>query len=125
MPRLFIAEKPSLARAIADALPSPAQRRDGYIECGNGDLVAWCAGHILALAAPDAYDPAFKDWRLDHLPIAPSEWKLTVTSPDLLRTIITLLPRATSFVHAGDPDREGQLLVGGGRGRRGGGGRVE
>jgi len=111
MPRLFIAEKPSLARAIADALPSPAQRRDGYIECGNGDLVGWCAGHILALAAPDAYDQAFKEWRLDHLPITPSEWKLTVTSPDLLKTLKALLARATSVVHAGDPDREGQLLV--------------
>ena len=111
MPRLFIAEKPSLARAIADALPSPAQRRDGYIECGNGDLVGWCAGHILALAAPDAYDPAFKEWRLDHLPITPSEWKLTVTTPDLLKTLKVLLARATSVVHAGDPDREGQLLV--------------
>jgi len=108
---LFIAEKPSLARAIADALPSPAQRRDGYIECGNGDLVGWCAGHILALAAPDAYDQAFKEWRLDHLPITPSEWKLTVTTPDLLKTLKALLARVTSVVHAGDPDREGQLLV--------------
>lgn len=111
MPRLFIAEKPSLARAIAEALPGPSQRRDGYIECGNGDLVAWCAGHILALAPPDAYDPAFSEWRLEHLPICPTTWKLTVTAPDLLRTIKALLPRAASVVHAGDPDREGQLLV--------------
>jgi DNA topoisomerase-3 len=108
--RLFIAEKPSLARAIAEALPGPRQRRDGYIQCGN-DIVAWCAGHVLELAAPDAYDPAFRQWRLDHLPIVPGDWKLAVTAPDLLKTIKSLLPKASRVVHAGDPDREGQLLV--------------
>jgi DNA topoisomerase-3 len=108
--RLFIAEKPSLARAIAEALPGPGQRRDGYIQCGD-DIVAWCAGHVLKLAAPDAYDPAFKQWRLDHLPIVPGDWKLAVTAPDLLKTIKGLLPKASRVVHAGDPDREGQLLV--------------
>jgi DNA topoisomerase-3 len=109
--RVFIAEKPSLARAIAEALPGAKQRRDGYIECSNGDVVAWCAGHILELAAPDAYDPAFKEWRLEHLPISPGQWKLVVTAPDLLRTIASLVSRATVVVNAGDPDREGQLLV--------------
>jgi DNA topoisomerase IA len=69
--RLFIAEKPSLARAIAGALPGPRQRRDGYIQCG-GDVVAWCARHVLEMAPPDAYDPAFKHWRVEHLPIVPS-----------------------------------------------------
>jgi len=108
--RLFIAEKPSLARAIAEALPGPRQRRDGFIECGE-DWIAWCAGHVVELAAPDAYDPAFKQWRFEHLPIVPGEWKLSVTAPDLVRTIKSLLPRASRVVHAGDPDREGQLLV--------------
>jgi DNA topoisomerase-3 len=109
--RLFIAEKPSLARAIADVLPGPRQCRDGYLECGAGDVVAWCAGHILELAPPDAYDAAFKQWRLEHLPIAPAEWKLEVSASDLLKTIKRLLPKAERVVHAGDPDREGQLLV--------------
>jgi DNA topoisomerase III len=109
--RLFIAEKPSLARAIADVLPGPRQRRDGYFQCGPDELVAWCAGHILELAPPDAYAPDYKQWRLDHLPITPRNWKLAVTAPDLLKTIKSLLPRANRVVHAGDPDREGQLLV--------------
>jgi DNA topoisomerase III len=111
MRRLFIAEKPSLARAITEVLPAPHQRRDGYYECGDTDLVAWCAGHILELAAPDAYDAEYKQWRLEHLPIVPGEWKLTPTAPDLLKTIKSLLPRASVVVNAGDPDREGQLLV--------------
>jgi DNA topoisomerase-3 len=109
--RLFLAEKPSLARAIADVLPGPQQRRDGYIQCGGGDVVAWCAGHILELATPDSYDPGLKQWRLEPLPIVPDRWKLTVSAPDLLKTIRGLLPRASRVVHAGDPDREGQLLI--------------
>ena len=40
--RLFIAEKPSLARAIADVLPKPHQRGDGFIKCGDNDVVTWC-----------------------------------------------------------------------------------
>ena len=109
--RLFIAEKPSLARAIAEALPGPVHRRDGYLQVPTGDVVAWCAGHILELAPPDAYSPEYKQWRVEHLPIVPREWKLTVTAPDLLRTIKALLARASVVVNAGDPDREGQLLV--------------
>jgi DNA topoisomerase-3 len=109
--RLFIAEKPSLARAIADALPGPQVKRASYIECGREDVVAWCAGHILALAEPEQYAPDYKTWRLDHLPIAPAEWRLAATAPDLIRTIRSLLPKASRVVHAGDPDREGQLLV--------------
>ncbi len=101
--RLFIAEKPSLARAIADVLPQPHRACKGYIACGSNDVVAWCAGHILKLAAPEEYAPQYKSWQLDHLPITPSPWKLSVSSPDLLKTIAELLPRADSVVHAGDP----------------------
>jgi DNA topoisomerase-3 len=108
--RLVIAEKPSLARAIADALPGPQRRRDGYVESGD-DVVTWCAGHILELAPPDAYDPGFRTWDLKDLPIVPSEWTLVPTAPDLLKTIARLLPKAARVVHAGDPDREGQLLI--------------
>src|SRR5579872_5954183 len=93
--RLFIAEKPSLARAIADALPGPRTKRGNFIECGREDVVAWCAGHILELAEPEAYASDLKSWRLDQLPIAPGEWRLAVTAPDLLRTIRSLLPNAS------------------------------
>lgn len=109
--RLFIAEKPSLARAIADALPGPHTKRPAFIECGRGDVVAWCAGHILELAEPEEYAPECKAWRLEHLPIAPVEWRLAVTARELLQAIRSLLPKASRVVHAGDPDREGQLLV--------------
>src|SRR4051812_2588838 len=109
--RLFIAEKPSLARAIADVLPGPQQKRAGFIECGRGDIVTWCAGHILELAEPEAYRPEYKTWSIEHLPISPEHWKLSVSAPDLFKNIKALLPKAREVVHAGDPDREGQLLV--------------
>jgi DNA topoisomerase-3 len=109
--RLIIAEKPSLARAIADALPAPRKCERLHIECGAGDVVAWCAGHILQTAPPEAYGAEYKTWRLEHLPIAPRTWKLEASSPDLLRSIARLLKTAERVVHAGDPDREGQLLV--------------
>jgi DNA topoisomerase-3 len=109
--RLFIAEKPSLARAIAAALPEPRRSRPGSIACGANDVVAWCAGHILEQAEPDQYDPAYKHWHLDHLPIVPTVWKMVPKAHDLLSNIKTLLGEADTVVHAGDPDREGQHLV--------------
>jgi DNA topoisomerase-3 len=109
--RLFIAEKPSLARAIALALPGPHQRAKTHIACGGGNVVAWCAGHILETAPPEAYGAHHKKWRMGDLPIAPRDWKLAVSRPELLTTIQRLLRDATRVVHAGDPDREGQLLV--------------
>lgn len=109
--RLFIAEKPSLARAIAAVLPSPHTKGQGYIKCGDHDVVTWCAGHILELASPEQYRPEYKTWTVEHLPIVPTEWRLSVTAPDLLKTIKGLLPHASQVIHAGDPDREGQLLI--------------
>jgi DNA topoisomerase IA len=45
--KLYIAEKPSLGRAIAAASPKPHKSQKGYIELGNGDVVSWCIGHII------------------------------------------------------------------------------
>ncbi len=109
--RLFIAEKPSLARAIAEVLPAPRRRTRDSIACGPDDVVVWCFGHILAPVLPEDYDPKYKVWRLEDLPILPSEWKLQVSAPAPIAAIKKLLPDATRVVHAGDPDREGQLLV--------------
>lgn len=110
--RLIIAEKPSLARAIADALPGPVSREDGALRVGD-TRVSWCLGHLLEQAAPDVYDPRYKQWRLDHLPIVPERWRLTprAQARGQLKVLRALLKQASDVVHAGDPDREGQLLV--------------
>ncbi|MGY2796023.1 DNA topoisomerase III [Ewingella americana] len=111
--RLFIAEKPSLARAIADVLPKPHRRGDGFIACGNDQVVTWCVGHLLEQAQPDAYDSRYARWNLNDLPIIPEKWQLQPRSSvaKQLNVIKKLLLEATQVIHAGDPDREGQLLV--------------
>lgn len=111
--RLFIAEKPSLARAIADVLPKPHRRGDGYIACGTDHMVTWCVGHLLEQAQPDSYNSRYARWSLADLPIVPEKWQLQ-PRPSVakqLNVIKKLLTQATEIIHAGDPDREGQLLV--------------
>ena len=111
--RLIIAEKPSLGRAIAEVLPRPHKKHEGYIETAAGDCVTWCVGHLLEQAEPDQYDPAYKQWKLEHLPIVPQQWQLQPRQGvrKQLTVIRKLLKTADIIVHAGDPDREGQLLV--------------
>lgn len=111
--RLIIAEKPSLGRAIAAVLPKPHTKGDGFIKAANGDVVSWCIGHLLEQAEPDAYDPAFKKWQLAHLPIIPEQWQLQPKpkTRKQLTVLRKLIKEADQLVHAGDPDREGQLLV--------------
>lgn len=120
--RLFIAEKPSVAKAIVAELGS-ASRGDGFITCKEGSVVTWCFGHLLEQAEPDAYLPddvprtkkGSKVWRFEDLPIFPKTWKLLPKNDKgvkkQLATIGKLLKKASLVVHAGDPDREGQLLV--------------
>ncbi|VFS51647.1 hypothetical protein [Budvicia aquatica] len=63
-------------RAIADVLPKPHKRQDGYIICGNDQVVTWCIGHLLEQAQPDQYDARFARWSLADLPIIPEKWQL-------------------------------------------------
>ena len=109
--RLFIAEKPSLARAIADGLGS-GRKDNGCIRCGN-DTVTWCFGHLLEPCYPEDYKPEYASWRREHLPIIPQTWrsKAKPKAAAQLKIISKLLKEAKLVVNAGDPDREGQLLV--------------
>ena len=120
--RLFIAEKPSVAKAIAEELG--VVRRDGTsITCRDDNIVTWCFGHLLEQAEPDDYLPdniprtkkGKKIWRIQDLPIFPSEW-IVAPRDDAgvqrqLNAIGAFIKRADTLVNAGDPDREGQLLV--------------
>lgn len=110
---VYIAEKPSLGRAIATGFEGRQQKRDGYIELDNGDCVTWCIGHLLEQAEPDKYDAAYSKWSLQHLPIVPNKWQLVPkkNTQKQLTVVKRLLKAASHIVNAGDPDREGQLLV--------------
>lgn len=112
--RLFIAEKPSMAREISKCLPENKniQKRNGYFIQGD-DVVTWVVGHVLHQAEPGDYDDKYIRWRPQDLPIVPTEWKLLVTdsSRQQFETVKDLIGKADIIVNAGDPDREGQLLV--------------
>ena len=111
--RLFIAEKPSLGRAIAENIGN-GSKMDGYISLNGGnDIVTWCFGHILEQYSPDDYDAAYEKWSMDVLPIVPAQWKLKVKKDagNQLKIIKELVTKADYIVNAGDPDREGQLLI--------------
>ncbi|WP_299807535.1 DNA topoisomerase III [uncultured Shewanella sp.] len=110
---LYIAEKPSLGRAIADVLPKPLKKGEGFIRAANGDCVSWCVGHLLEQAEPDAYSPEYKSWKFEHLPIVPETWKMKpkYKMRGQIAVLRGLVKEASQLVNAGDPDREGQLLV--------------
>ncbi|NQZ86801.1 MAG: DNA topoisomerase III [Colwellia sp.] len=111
--KLYIAEKPSLARAIVEVLPKPHKKSDGYIEASNGDVVTWCIGHLLEQAPPEDYDIKYKKWLVEHLPIIPKQWKLKPKpkTRKQLTVIKKLIKQADVIVNSGDVDREGQILV--------------
>ena len=112
--RLFIAEKPSVGRELSQVLPNPkgAKRYDGYIVQGD-NVITWAFGHMLEQVEPGEYDDKYKFWKFDSLPILPTAWKLKVkvSSAKQFKVISGLIQKATTIVNAGDPDREGQLLI--------------
>jgi len=110
--RLYIAEKPSLGRELAACLPAPHRRHADYIETAGG-VVTWAYGHILTQWEPSRYDARYRRWTAEDLPIVPPQWRLEVAQAarDQFARIRELLQAADEVVHAGDPDREGQLLI--------------
>jgi DNA topoisomerase-3 len=130
--RLFIAEKPSLGMSIAEALHGATQRGDGFVRAGN-DVVTWCIGHLLEQIKPEEYDPKMESWAMETLPFFPDKWrsrprsvkdkygrdikdqngkvKLDAGVLKQIKTIKGLIDEADEIIHAGDPDREGQLIV--------------
>lgn len=110
---VYIAEKPSVGRAVAAVLPKPHQQDEGFITVANGDVVTWCVGHLLEQAEPEVYNPEYKKWRKEHLPIIPTQWQHQVKAATRkqLTVVKKLIKQADVLVNMGDPDRVGQILV--------------
>lgn len=108
--RVFIAEKPSQARELAQILGCH-RRGDGFLANDN-DVVTWAFGHLLQPADPERYDEKYKKWVLNDLPIMPERWKLDPNpkSKKQLSVIKGLLSKASEVVVATDSDREGELV---------------
>ena len=111
MMRLFLCEKPSQARDIAKALGARG-KGEGCLT-GAGVTVTWCIGHLLETAPPDAYDPRYKQWRLEHLPIVPEQWRMQVKpkTASQFKAVKRLLGQASEVVIATDADREGEMIA--------------
>ncbi|MGI8946364.1 MAG: DNA topoisomerase 3 [Thermoleophilaceae bacterium] len=113
---LVIAEKPSVGRDVAGALPGAfPQAKDKTSLEGEEYVVTWAVGHLVGLAEPDAYDPKLKKWRYADLPIVPDKFKLVPNDEKAkkqLRAIHRLMARddVETVVNACDAGREGELI---------------
>lgn len=110
--RLVIAEKPSVAQAIAAVLGAQ-EREDGYIR-GKDWIVTWCVGHLVELAQAAVYEERFAKWRLEDLPILPERWRYAAAQGkkkqlDILRRLLN--DKSVDIVIcATDAGREGELI---------------
>src|ERR671928_1217928 len=117
MPKtLVIAEKPSVARDLAAALPGAFKpSKDKTHLVGDDYIVTWAVGHLVGLAEPDAYDPRLKKWRFADLPILPDDFKLVPNDSKAEKQLgaIHKLMRSDEIeriVNACDAGREGELI---------------
>lgn len=107
-----IAEKPSVAREIANVLGATSTRQ-GYIE-GNGYQVTWTFGHLCELKEPDEYMPRWKRWDMWDLPMIPQRYSIRLKSDEGVQkqfaVIEKLMQAADSIVNCGDAGQEGELI---------------
>lgn len=110
--KVCIAEKPSVAKEIAHVIGAKA-RKDGYFE-GNGYQVTWTFGHFCTLFPPEDYNPQWKRWDLNALPMLPDRFE-TKVMPDggvkkQFKIIKTLFKKASLVINCGDAGQEGELI---------------
>ena len=110
--RLIIAEKRSVAASIASAL-GVTSRADGFYE-GNNLLVSWCVGHLVSPMDAAGYDPSFRKWHFEDLPILPEPFRYVLAPGkeaafENLRALMDR-PDVDTIVNACDAGREGELI---------------
>lgn len=113
--RVFIAEKPSVAKDFAKALHENFTNRDGYQESEN-TIVTWCFGHLVTMCYPEAYDPKYKKWSLDTIPFIPEQYKYQVIDDagvrrqfKTVKSILTSEQVDTIYICT-DSGREGEYI---------------
>lgn len=110
--KLCIAEKPSVAKELAEILGA-STRRDGYYE-GNGYWISWTFGHLCTLKLPEDYHPDLKRWSLYTLPIIPQKFQIKVIDDNGVKkqfeTIKRLVADCDEVINCGDAGQEGELI---------------
>lgn len=111
--RVFIAEKPSVAREFAKALKENMVQRNGYLE-GETSIVTWCVGHLVTMSYPESYDTKYKHWSLDTIPFIPDTFLYQVIDgvKDQFQIVSGILNRKdvdTIYVCT-DSGREGEYI---------------
>jgi DNA topoisomerase III len=111
---LIIAEKPSVARDLANALPGKFVAHENYYE-SDDTIISFAVGHLLELVDPEVYDEKLKRWRMADLPIVPDEFRVQprdAKAKKQLKLIRTLIERedVDRIVNACDAGREGELI---------------
>jgi DNA topoisomerase-3 len=110
--KLCIAEKPSVAREIAQVIGAN-EKKIGYYE-GNGYQVSWTFGHFCTLKEPHEYNPSWKAWNLSYLPILPPAYEIKLIKnkgvKEQFDIIKYLVQNAKSIINCGDAGQEGELI---------------
>ncbi len=111
---LVIAEKPSVGQDLARVLQGPFKKQEGMLE-GPEHVITWAVGHLVQLAEPDEYDPKFKRWRMEDLPIVPDRFKLVVRDERSRKQMSVVTKQIgrddiEDVVNACDAGREGELI---------------
>ncbi|MFY0254107.1 DNA topoisomerase 3 [Chitinophaga sp. 30R24] len=110
--KVCIAEKPSVARDIAEVIGAK-ERKDGYYE-GNGFQVTWTFGHFCTLKEPHDYFEQWKFWRLEDLPMIPPSFGIKLIENNGVQkqfnTIATLVQQCEEVINCGDAGQEGELI---------------
>ena len=110
--KVCIAEKPSVAREIANILGANT-KRDGFYE-GNGYAVTYTFGHLCTLLEPKDYKPHWKSWDLNNLPMLPERFDTKVTGDAGIKKqfsiVKSLFEKADVIINCGDAGTEGELI---------------
>lgn len=110
--KVCVAEKPSVAREIAQVLGANVSK-NGYIE-GNGYQVTWAFGHLCELKEPHEYNPGWKRWELFYLPMIPQKFGIRLKNDSgaeqQFKVIAGLIKNAEEVINCGDAGQEGELI---------------
>lgn len=110
--KLVIAEKPSVAKSIANVIGA-TKHNDGYLS-GNGYAVSWCFGHLAELAQAESYNENYGKWRYEDLPIIPDNWQYAISEDKKKQfEVLSKLMNDTGItevINACDAGREGELI---------------